>query len=211
MDKETGLPSYPDNHFDLAIVDPPYGIDIANKLGSASGKMGLCAKKSTFKKGEWDKYIPDKFYFSELFRVSKNQIIWGWNYFVPHLKSCQCYIVWNKKTNGNFGDCESAYTSFNRPPVVFEFVWNGMIQGDMKNKETRIHPTQKPVKLYQRTIREFASPGDLICDTHTGSASSLIAYESLGFNYVAWEKDPDYYAAAKNRMSKGIQKDIFSQ
>jgi site-specific DNA-methyltransferase (adenine-specific) len=86
-----------------------------------------------------------------------------------------------------------------------------MLQQDMANKEIRIHPTQKPVALYRWLAENYAKPGDLICDTHTGSASSLIAYESLGFNYVAWEKDPDYYAAAKNRMSKGIQKDIFSQ
>jgi site-specific DNA-methyltransferase (adenine-specific) len=205
MDPEVGLPSYPDNHFDLAIVDPPYGINIANKFASASGKMGKAARKSNFKHSDWDKSIPAASYFSELQRVSKSQIIWGWNYFTNYLPTCQCYIVWNKRTNGNFGDCESAFTSFSRPPIVFEFVWNGMIQGDMKNKEARTHPTQKPKKLYQRTLQDFAKPNDLILDTHVGSASSLIACESMGFSYVGYELDPDYYAAAQNRMSKGIQ------
>jgi len=207
MDPLVGLPSYPDNHFDLAIVDPPYGIGYDTQAAKGSGtKYGVAAaKKTTYKPTNWDCSIPDKSYFDELIRVSKNQIIWGWNYYTTHLPVCKCYVVWNKRTNGNFGDCESAFTSFDRPPVVFEFVWNGMIQGDMKNKEVRTHPTQKPQKLYQRTLFDFAKPGDLILDTHVGSASSLIACESMGYNYVGYELDPGYYAAAQNRMSKGIQ------
>jgi len=212
MDEREGLPSYPDNFFDLAIVDPPYGIgyDIASSKNNGKKFGGNTkAKRNVYHSSGWDNQIPDSRYFSELKRVSKNQIIWGWNYYVPFLSACKCYIVWNKKTNGNFGDCESAYTSFDRPPIVFEFLWNGMIQGDMKNKEIRIHPTQKPVRLYQKTLVEFAKPGDLILDTHVGSASSLIAFESMGFNYHAFEIDEDYYKAALERMRAGIQTAIF--
>jgi site-specific DNA-methyltransferase (adenine-specific) len=211
MNLDNGLPSYPDNYFDLAIVDPPYGIGYSYSVEKTGGtKYGKAkAAKVNYIGGDWDKEIPSAAYFKELQRVSKNQIIWGWNYFTDHLPPCRCYVVWNKKTNGNFGDCESAFTSFNRPPIVFEFIWNGMIQGDMKNKEHRIHPTQKPKRLYQKTLIEFANTGDLILDTHTGSASSLIAFESLGFNYHAFEVNPDYYTAAKKRMSAGIQKAMF--
>ena len=206
------LPDYPDNHFDLAIVDPPYGIGYDVEAAKRNGKKyggKTAAKRGVYNMTNWDSSIPDSNYFKQLFRISKNQIIWGWNYFVPHLSACKCYIVWNKRTNGNFGDCESAFTSFDRPPVVFEFTWNGMIQGDMKNKEIRIHPTQKPVKLYERTLIDFAKEGDKILDTHVGSASSLIAFEKHGFEYTGFEINENIYSDAKNRMIKGIQKAMF--
>lgn len=216
MDEREGLPSYPDNFFDLAIVDPPYGIDIGQMSFAKSlnaGKNALALRNDYSGISDWDNSIPDRAYFNQLRRVSKNQIIWGWNYYVTFLQSCKCYIIWDKRTddkyNNNFGDCEQAWTSFDKPPKVFRYLWSGMLQGDMKNKETRIHPTQKPVKLYQRTLTEFAKPGDLILDTHVGSASSLIAFESMGFNYHAFELNSDIYKAAKRRMSAGIQSAIF--
>jgi site-specific DNA-methyltransferase (adenine-specific) len=200
MDKETGLPSYPDNYFDLAIVDPPYGI------GMDGGNVGYKGAND-FTKKTWDSSVPTVQYFKELFRVSKNQIIWGGNYF--GLPPTRCFIIWDKGEgfyNRTYAEAELAWTSFDKNTVFAKR--DPLARGDYRGK---IHPTQKPIALYKWLVENYATPGDLICDTHTGSASSLIAYESLGFNYVAWEKDPDYYAAAKNRMSKGIQKDIFSQ
>jgi len=205
MDKETGLPSYPDNYFGLGVVDPPYGLDLANmNMGIGKSKKASKAKNRKWQPKSWDKSVPTEEYFNELFRVCKNQIIWGGNYF--NLPPFKHYILWDKEIPEglSFADCELAWTSFSKAPRMFRY-------SAYKDKKSKFHPTQKPIRLYKWLAENYATPGDLICDTHTGSASSLIAYESLGFNYVAWEKDPDYYAAAKNRMSKGIQKDIFSQ
>jgi site-specific DNA-methyltransferase (adenine-specific) len=195
MDERVGLPSYPDNFFDLAIVDPPYGLP----KDSSNGRGKL--KNRSFNKGNisrWDK-APNGKYFKELFRVSKNQIIWGGNYF--KLKPCRGFICWDKKQPWtNFSQAEFAWTSFNCPSKVYRF--DNRTGG-------KIHPTQKPIELYQKILVDFVSPGDLILDTHVGSASSLIAFESMGFNYHAFEIDTDYYQAARRRMSAGIQSAIF--
>jgi len=194
MDPDVGLPSFPDNHFDLAIVDPPYGIGV--------GKMNLgFSKSSRMVKKEWDDKPPSSFYFKELVRVSKNQIIWGGNYF--NLPPCRGFIVWAKGASfygRSFSECEFAWSSFDTTAKIFQY--NPLANGDYKG---RIHKTQKPIPIYEWLLQNYAQPGDLILDTHVGSASSLIACESMGFNYVGYELDPDYYAAAKNRMSKGIQ------
>ncbi len=204
MDLETGLPSYPDKFFDLAIVDPPYGIDADQKRGD-TGRNGHI-KQRDYHIGNWDKGIPTPEYFSEIKRVSKNQIIWGGNYFLDYLGNTSCFVVWDKDNSDNFyADCELAWTSFDTAVRKAKYRWHGFLQGDMKNKENRVHPTQKPVSLYRWLLENYAKPGQLILDTHVGSASSLIACESIGFDYVGFEIDPDYYAAAKNRMSKGIQ------
>jgi len=203
MNEENGLPTYPNNYFNLAIVDPPYGIGEDGKKNHSRDKL---AKAKKYVPKNWDKQPPNKEYFKELFRVSKNQIIFGANHFIenfPYFNS-SCWIVWDKDNTGDFADCELAWTSFNTAVRKFKFRWNGMIQEDMKNKEIRIHPTQKPVKLYSAIIDKYAKKGDLIVDTHVGSASSLIAFESMGFDYIAFEKDKDYYLKAKNRMAKGI-------
>ena len=204
MDLETGLPSYPDKFFDLAIVDPPYGIDADQKRGD-TGRNGHI-KQRDYHIGNWDKGIPTPEYFSEIKRVSKNQIIWGGNYFLDYLGNTSCFVVWDKDNSDNFyADCELAWTSFDTAVRKAKYRWHGFLQGDMKNKENRVHPTQKPVVLYRWLLENYAKPGQLILDTHVGSASSLIACESMGFDYVGFEIDPDYYAAAQNRMSKGIQ------
>ena len=140
------LKAMADKQFDLAIVDPPYGINVA-KTGKVGGSNAGKAKDYGAK--EWDKTTPQKEYFEELKRVSKNQIIWGGNYFIEHLANTSCFIVWDKDNSGNFADCELAWTSFNTAVRRFEFRWNGMLQQNMKNKEVRIHPTQKPVALYK--------------------------------------------------------------
>lgn len=189
MNPEYGLPSYPDKYFDLAIVDPDFG------LGDKLSNGGTWAAK--YKKGDGDLGgKPDKQYFKELFRASKNQIIWGGNYFV--LPPSRCFIVWDKKAHmDTLADCEMAWTSFDKNAKIAKHVRN--------TAERRVHICQKPINLYRWLLENYANPGDLILDTHVGSASSLIACESMGFDYVGFEIDPDYYAAAKNRMSKGIQ------
>lgn len=148
-----------------------------------------------------DSHTPDAAYFAELQRVAKNVIIWGGNYFLDNLNATECLIVWDKRRRGlNFADCEIAWTNIKQPCRIFEFKWNGMLQEDMKNKEYRIHPTQKPVALYKWLLNTFSKPGDVILDTHVGSASSLIACRETGHKYVGFEIDPDYYRQAKERL-----------
>jgi len=133
--------------------------------------------------------------------VSKNQIIWGANHFISRFcKDSSCWIVWDKDNSGDFADCELAWTSFPSAVRKFKFRWNGMLQENMKNKEVRIHPTQKPVALYEWLLGQYAKQGDKILDTHVGSASSLIACHNLGFEYVGFELDSDYFKAASERL-----------
>ena len=187
---------YEDNHFDLAIVDPPYGININVNMGRRKGD-----KKSNYHKFAGnDSSIPDELYFEELFRVSKNQIIWGGNYMTDYLFPSSCWIVWDKDNSGDFADCELAFTSFNSAVRKFTWRWNGMLQQDMKNKEHRIHPTQKPVALYKWLLKNYATEGDKILDTHLGSGSIAIACHDLGFDLTACELDTDYYNAAMKRI-----------
>jgi DNA modification methylase len=198
---------YPDKHFDLAIVDPPYGIDAANVLSGTRRKSGKGAGlKTGFKSSDWDKSIPNQEYFDEIFRVSKHQIIWGANYMVEFLPNSQGWIVWDKN-NGttNFADCELAYTSFDVATRIFRWTWNGMLQGDMKNKEVRIHPTQKPIALYKWCLDRYGTTGDKILDTHLGSGSIAIACHDYGFDLTACELDKDYYDAAMKRIDQHIR------
>ena len=186
-----------DKQFSLSICDPPYGIDII-KSGQVGGEK--CAKVSQYKKSNWDNNIPSAEYFNELKRVSVNQIIWGGNYMIEHLTNTPCFIVWDKNNTGNFADAELAWTSFDSPVRIFKFSWNGMIQQDMKNKEERIHPTQKPVQLYKWLLKNYAKPGDTIFDSHMGSQSSRIACWDGGFDYVGTELDPEYFEAGNKRF-----------
>lgn len=145
----------PDKYYDLVLADPPYGINIA-KGGQVGGKK--CAKVSQYNKSEWDKSIPPAEYFKEVMRISKQQIIWGGNYMIEYLKNTPCFIVWDKNNTGNFADAELAWTSFNSPVRIFKYTWNGMLQENMKDKEDRIHPTQKPVQLYKWLLKNYAKP-----------------------------------------------------
>lgn len=197
MEYMTGLP---DKAFDLAIVDPPYGIGENGDRNASRCKLALAQNYKSFAGG--DKEPPSIEYFNELQRVSKNQIIWGANHFIDRIaKSSPCWIVWDK-VNGNsdFADCELALTSFKSAVRKFSFQWSGMLQGDMKNKEQRIHPTQKPVKLYQWLLENYAKPGQRILDTHLGSGSSAIAAHYFGVDFVGCELDTDYYQAALKRF-----------
>lgn len=203
MDCMEGMKQYPDKYFDLAIVDPPYGG--VTQGGYMTNQMGggVAKNRNDYHLSIWQCDKPNKDYFQELQRVSKNQIIWGGNYYSSLLSDSQCWIVWDKeKPEGvSFADVELAWTSFNLASRMFRFAWNGMIQGDMKHKETKIHPTQKPVALYKWLLTKYAKPGDIILDTHVGSASSLIACEELGFDYVGFEIDPEYYQNATQRIN----------
>jgi site-specific DNA-methyltransferase (adenine-specific) len=204
MDCMDLLKATPDKFYDLAIVDPPYGIDAGNLFGGEVRKSGNgCAMKSSFEKKSWDLEIPTIDYFKELRRVTKNQIVWGANYMTNYLPPSMGWIVWDKD-NGTtkFSDCELAYTSFESALRKFTYTWNGMIQGDMKNKESRIHPTQKPIKLYEWLLTNYAKQGDKILDTHLGSGSHAIACNNLGFELTACELDPDYFEASIKRITQ---------
>ena len=200
------MKTVPDKYYELAIVDPPYGIGIN---GSVGGEKLAAVKK--YKNKGWAPKPPKKEYFEELFRVSKNQIIWGGNYFLYALNETPCFIVWNKLNTGNFADCELAWTSFKTATRMFSFRWNGMLQGDMKNKETRIHETQKPVALYKWLLKNYAKPNDKIFDSHVGSGSSRIACYDMGFDFMGCELDPDYWKAQEERFKQhAMQGDLFS-
>jgi len=194
---------YEDNYFDLAIIDPPYGIDIGNQ---SQGKGGGVAKKIDYTVKDWDKFSPNKDYFQELLRVSKNQIVWGANHFIDKIPfGSSCWLVWDK-LNGStdFADCELAYTSFKSSVRKYQFRWSGMLQQDMKNKEKRIHPTQKPIKLYEWILMGWAKEADKILDTHLGSGSIAMACHNLGYELTACELDKEYYQASIKRIKDHI-------
>ena len=185
-----------DNQFNLAIVDPPYGIN----AGKMTLGKGSCIDSKKVERKSWDKNCPEKKYFSELFRVSKNQIIWGANHFADRMPTAQssCWIIWNKLDyNSDFADGEMAYTSFNS--VMKIFCRARAMGGDQKNK---IHPTQKPVALYKWILNNYAEEGDKILDTHLGSGSIAIACHDLKFNLTGYELDKDYYIEAKQRLNE---------
>ena len=198
----------PDKYYSLALVDPPYGINACENLAKNNGKKyggKTLARRNTYKSKDWDTSSPNVEYFNELIRVSKNQIIWGANHFISKIPyNSSCWIVWDKKTNGAFADCELAYTSFNTAVRKFEYTWNGMLQGDMKNKEERIHPTQKPVALYKWILDKYAKEGDKILDTHLGSGSIAIAAHDYGFELTCCELDVDYYNKAVERIKNHV-------
>jgi site-specific DNA-methyltransferase (adenine-specific) len=191
------MKTVPDKHFDLAIVDPPYGLDIANS-------PRICLDKG-IKGKDWDKIKPKADYFNELFRVSKEQIIWGGNYFVELWRSpCKGFIVWYKfQPTPSFADCEFAWTSFDKPAKCFNFRYYGNLEGDTSATK-KIHPTQKPVDLYKWLLKNYAIEGMKILDTHLGSGSIAIACHDYGFELTACEIDKDYYDAAVKRYSNHI-------
>jgi site-specific DNA-methyltransferase (adenine-specific) len=187
---------YPDNYFDLAIVDPPYGSNDAFESKMTDSKK-QASKRTKYK--EFENVVPSQDYFKELKRVSKKQIIWGGNYF----GLSGGVIVWDKKGTA-FGDGEIAICSTHKSVRIFEYTWNGMLQGDMKNKEIRIHPTQKPVALYKWILDKYAKPNDKILDTHLGSMSIAIACADYGFELVGCELDPEYYDKGVKRVQNHL-------
>jgi site-specific DNA-methyltransferase (adenine-specific) len=201
---------YPDKHFDLAIVDPPYGI---GEDGAKNHSRGKATIPTMYTAKDWDSSTPSAEYFIELIRVSKNVIIWGANHFIESIpkQNSSSWVVWDKQNGDNdFADCELAWTNHKTAVRKFEFRWQGMLQGDMKNKETRIHPTQKPVALYKWLLYKYAKPNDKILDTHLGSGSIAIACHDYGFDLTACELDNDYFVAAMKRIKNHmVQQSIF--
>ena len=204
MDCMEYMRQFPDKHFQLSIVDPPYGINYSSDAGKKSGKQygRAAAKNRTYKEKDWDNSSPDASYFNELFRVSKNQVIWGANHFADKVnRPSSCWIVWDKNNGSTgFADAELAFTSFSSAVRIFKYTWNGMLQQNMKDKEDRFHPTQKPVALYKWLLSNYAKPGDKILDTHLGSGSSRIAAYDMGFDFYATELDKDYFDAQEKRF-----------
>ena len=192
-----GMKRYKDKHFSLAICDPPY---FAGAGDPSYYRSRTCQSKAKPITETWN--VPDENYFKELFRVSKKQIIWGCNYYakyIPHTSR----IVWDKVNDGTpFSQAEIASWSEGVKVYMYRYMWNGMLQQDMKNKERRFHPTQKPIELYKWLLHNYAKKGDLILDTHVGSASSLIACYDMGFDAVGFELDKDYYEASKKRLEE---------
>lgn len=193
---------YPDKYFDLAVVDPPYGIGEHGGNNKSRSKLAVSQNYKPF--AGFDKAPPDEAYFAELFRVSKNQIIWGANHFISRFgKDSSCWIVWDKMNGENdFADCELAWASFPTAVRIFRFRWQGMLQGNMREKEHRIHPTQKPVALYDWIFARYAKPGFKILDTHLGSGSSRIAAHKASLDFVGCEIDPDFFSLADERFHR---------
>ncbi|MGI5892866.1 MAG: DNA-methyltransferase [Bacillota bacterium] len=200
MDCMEAMREMPDKAFELAIVDPPYGIGESGEKNHTRTKLAKAQNYKAFAGN--DKEPPSAEYFAELFRVSKNQIVWGANHFISRIPyDSSCWIVWDKMNGENdFADCELAWTSFPKAVRQFTFRWAGMLQGNMANKEIRIHPAQKPVALYEWLLTHYAKPGDKILDTHLGSGSSRIAAYNLGFDFVGYEIDKDYFEAQEERF-----------
>ena len=179
---------YEDNYFDIAIVDPPYGLDI-NSSGTHF--------KEKYEIKDWDKATPNDEYFAELKRVSKNQIIWGGNYFLDRLGNCKCFIIWDKKIaeDMSFAMCEMAWTSFKNGAKIYN---------KTATQLNRIHPTQKPIGLYDWLIDRYAEKGQIILDTHLGSGSSRISANKAGLSFVGCEIDKDYFNAQEKRYKEFI-------
>ncbi len=193
MDCMDGMAQFPDNYFDLAIVDPPYGI---GEDWKKDRQNVMRRHKSTYKNDK----IPDGTYFKQLTRVSKNQIIWGGNYYTEFLRPTNHWIVWDKKVDyptQYHSEGELAWHSFNIPLRIYEGIWNGACKVENVKKQ---HPHQKPVKLYQWILHNYAKPNMKIIDTHVGSASSIIAFLDYGCEWIGFEIDPDYHKSGSERI-----------
>lgn len=190
-----------DGQFDLAIVDPPYGINFGEFNRTNKASDGTRYKANKYKNSNWDEGIPNDEYFSELMRISKNQIVWGGNYF-PYLwqNGCKGFVFWYKGNPvPNFSDGELAWTSFDKVAKQFDYRYYGNLEGNSSASD-KIHPTQKPVKLYEWLLQEYAKEGDKIIDTHLGSGSIAIACHNLKYDLTACELDKDYFEKASKRL-----------
>jgi len=204
------MKQYPDKYFDLAVVDPPYGIGESGKTNKTRSKL---AKAKDYGNKNWDISSPPAEYFSELLRVSKNQIVFGANHFISKIPyDSSCWIIWDK-VNGDtdFADCELAWTSFKTAVRQVTFMWhgfmqgsdtNGKMQGDKRLNEKRIHPTQKPIKLYDWIFKNYATEGMKILDTHVGSGSSRISAYKAKLDFTGYEIDLDYWTAQEKRFKE---------
>ena len=199
MDNIELMKHYPDKYFDLAIVDPPYEINANLKRGDTGKNKHI--KQKDYHVGDWDKGIPPKEYFDEMFRISKNQIIFGGNYFIEYLKNTRCMITWYKREglpDRTFADSELAWTSFDKNSQVYSIRHDGFIRDSKEPKEA--HPTQKPLKLFQQILADYSKEGELILDCFSGSGTTAIACHNLNRNFICIEKDYDYWKASVERL-----------
>jgi len=200
----------PDKSVDLVLTDPPYGINIASNgrvggnkpFGNSQGKV---INAVDYAPQTWDKFTPTKEYFQEMMRISKNQIIFGGNYFVEHLHNSPCWIVWDKDNSGNFADCELAWTSFQTAVRKYKYRWNGMLQENMKEKEQRFHPTQKPIGLFEWILDNYSERGMTILDPFLGSGTTAVAAHNTGRKFIGIEKEQRYVEIAKKRLEQAQQ------
>ena len=204
MDCIEGMKQFPDKIFDLAVVDPPYGInyDVEQNKQAEQGRISNGGKWKQYHKTNWDNEIPTAEYWNELFRISKNQIVWGGNYFGEVVLNG--VIIWNKGKNGNMKDGEMAKTSFN----TFKIYDKTRVDAYINNGEPKIHPTQKPTSLYDFILKEYAKPNDLILDTHLGSQSSRIAANKAGLDFVGFEIDREYYDNGNKRFKNFVSQTV---
>ena len=212
MDCMEAMKRFPDKYFDLAVVDPVYGGVTQGGYMKNAGHTRIGDFKTEYHTALWEQSKTDSEYFKELFRISVNQVIWGGNYFQKVInQDSQCWLVWDKQNdNSTYADCELAWTSFNNATRIFRFTWDGFRQGDMKHKEKRIHPTQKPVALYTWIYKMFAKPGMKILDTHLGSGSSRIAAYDMSLDFYGYEIDKTYFNLQEERFQRHIaQQNLF--
>ena len=205
----------PDNYFDLVLTDPPYGISInkMNYVTSGAVKTGGAFRNDYSNHNtEWDNKIPSKDIFTEIKRVSKNQIIFGGNYFTQELEATSSWLIWDKrvedKYSNDFADCEMAWTSYKKPAKIYRFLYSGMIQQDMKNKDKRFHPTQKPSELFKNIIRDYTDDNFKVFDPFMGSGTTAVACKSLGLDWCGCELEADYVEIANKRL-EAVQGSLF--
>lgn len=196
------LKNLPDKSIELVLTDPPFGRKIVK-----NGKIGgdRIAAVKDYGSETWDDKSPDKIYFDEIFRVSKNQIIFGANYFIEKInKNSPCWLIWDKDNSGDFADAELAWTSFSTPVRIYRWRWNGMLQQDMKNKEKRIHPTQKPVRLFEKIISDYykKDSNGIVADFYSGSGTTAIACYNLGIPFICVEKKKQYFDDSIKRFDE---------
>ena len=207
------MATFPDGHFDLAIVDPPYGIDVASNETFGMGRKSMRYTATRYTRKSWDTIKPTAEYFADLRRVSLNQIVWGYNYFSDLLPPCRGVVFWDKQIgDNNFSGGELAWTSYDRPLKIFRHYHGGNRVSNnyaIAKDNARIHPTQKPVKLYNWILTNYAKPGQRVLDTHMGSGSIAIAAHYFGVHLTACEIDPDYYAAAMERIDRETRQGHF--
>lgn len=209
MDALEFLRNLPDKSVDLILTDPPYGIGEA--AGKNKSRSNLAVSKDYGTK-DWDNAIPTEEVFKEIFRVSKNQIIFGGNYFVEYLPNSSCWIVWDKDNGENdFADCELAFTSFPTAVRRFKWRWAGMLQERMSWKEKRYHPTQKPLPLFRWILEKYAKEGQIVCDPFIGSGTTAVACKQLGIKYIGCDIDSEYVSIAEERLKQGTLLEAFNE
>jgi len=220
IDCMIGMKYYPDNYFDLAVVDPEYGINRANNskaIGKNKSRENSYIKRTDYHNKKWDNSIPSRAYFQELIRVSENQIIWGGNYFTDYLKPVNSWIIWDKvDTVPTYSDGEMAWTSLDINIVIIPLKHSGFRKGQNIGKDSNviynipfsgsmdIHPTQKPIKLYEWIFKNYAEEGQKILDTHLGSGSSRIAAYNYKMDFTGYEIDKDYFEVAEKRFKNHV-------